>query len=334
MLKRSLIVFLLVPTLMLAVQPSRSVHGVLMTPEELSMFSALDVTDTTDSTSADKSKDGNGFVRALKAPFKAFGRLFGGKKKNDEGKLQRITEKDLKKFETVPARVVTDTKTTTEARTGTSSTTTVTNGSEYTAHFNSGRDLLNAGNLNGAITELSRAVALDSKSAEARNLLGVAYEANGMRDRALESFKAAVKADKDNSEYLNNYGFLLFKNNDFEEATKYLKRAAKLSPDNPRIWNNLGLAQCRRGKFDDAYESFAHAVGEFNGHQNIASQLLAHGYAKEAIKHLEIAHKMQPNSTDVLAKLVQLYQTTGRVSDAETARRSIIALQTSADAKK
>jgi Tfp pilus assembly protein PilF len=193
---------------------------------------------------------------------------------------------------------------------------------------------LNAGDVNGAITELSRAVALDSKSAEARNLLGVAYEANGMRDRALELFKSAVKADKDNSEYLNNYGFLLFKNNDFEEATKYLKRAAKLSPDNPRIWNNLGLAQCRRGKFDDAYESFAHAVGEFNGHLNIASQLLAHGYAKEAIKHLEIAHKMQPNSTDVLAKLVQLYQTTGRVSDAETARRSIVALQTSADAKK
>jgi Tfp pilus assembly protein PilF len=330
MLKRSLIVFLLVPTLMLAVQPGRSVHGIVMTTDELAMFSALDAPDT----SVEKSKDGNGFIRALKSPFKAFGRLFGGKKKNDDGKLQRITDKDLRKFETVPARVVTDTKTTTETRSGTSSTTTVTNGSEYSAHFNSGRDLLNAGNVNGAITELSRAVALDSKSAEARNLLGVAYEANGMRDRALESFKAAVKADKDNVDYLNNYGFLLFKNNDFEEATKYPKRAAKLAPDNPRIWNNLGLAQCRRGKFDDAYESFAHAVGEFNGHLNIASQLLAHGYAKEAIKHLEIAHKMQPNSTDVLAKLVQLYQTTGRVSDAETARRSIIALQTSADAKK
>jgi len=331
MLKRSLIVALLIPTLMLAVQPSRSVHGVVMTTDELAMFSALDVPDT---TSADKSKDGNGFIRALKAPFKAFGRLFGGKKKNDDGRLQRITEKDLRKFETVPGRVVTDTKTTTETRSGSSSTTTVIHSSDYAVHFNSGRDMLNAGDVNGAITELSRAVSLDSKSAEARNLLGVAYEALGMRDRALESFKAAVQADKNNADYLNNYGFLLFKNNDFEEATKYLKRAAKLSPDNPRVWNNLGLAQCRRGKFDDAFESFTHAVGEFNGHLNIASQLLAHGYAKDAIKHLEIAQKMQPNSTEVLAKLVQLYQTTGRVSDAETARRSIIALQTSADVKK
>lgn len=329
MFKRSLIVLLLVPTLMLAIQPGRPVHGVVMTADELAMFSAVDLPDTTE-----KSKDGNGFIRALKAPFKAFGRLFGGKKKSEEGKLQRITDKDLRKFETVPGRIVTDSKTTTETRTGTSSTTTVTNSSESSVHFNSGRDLLNAGDVNGAITELSRAVSLDSKSAEARNLLGVAYESKGMRDRALELFKAAVQADKTNVDYLNNYGFLLFKNNDFEEATKYLKRAAKLAPDNPRIWNNLGLAQCRRGKFDDAFESFAHAVGEFNGHLNIASQLLAHGYAKDAIKHLEIAQKMQPNSTDVLAKLVNVYEMTGRVSDAETARRSIIALQTSADVKK
>ncbi|HJY28830.1 MAG TPA: tetratricopeptide repeat protein [Pyrinomonadaceae bacterium] len=331
MFKRSLIVLLLVPTLMLAIQPSRPVHGVVMTTDELAMFGALDLPDT---TSAEKSKDGNGFMRALKAPFKAFGRLFGGKKKSEEGKLQRITDKDLRKFETVPARIVTDTKTTTEDRTGSSSTTTVTNSSEYSVHFNSGRGMLNAGDVNGAITELSRAVSLNSKSAEARNLLGVAYESKGMRDHALELFKSAVQADKTNVDYLNNYGFLLFKNNDFEEATKYLKRAAKLAPDNPRIWNNLGLAQCRRGKFDDAFESFTHAVGEFNGHLNIASQLLAHGYAKDAIKHLELAQKMQPNSTEVLAKLVNVYEMTGRVSDAETARRSIIALQTSADVKK
>jgi hypothetical protein len=35
-----------------------------------------------------------------------------------------------------------------------------------------------------------------------------------------------------------------------------------------------------------------------------------------------------------LSKLVSLYEMTGRVSDAETARRSIVALRTFADAKK
>jgi Flp pilus assembly protein TadD len=326
---RSLLVLFLVPILVIATQPGRTVHAVVMTPDELATLSSFDAPDGVEKS----EEDGNGFLRALKAPFKAIGRLFGGKK-NDEGKLQRISKKDLKKFESVPARVVTDTKTAQKARSDINRTTIVTSGSDYSVHVNSGRDLLNAGDVNGAITELSRAISLDPKSAEVMNLLGVAFEGKGLRDRALQSFKAAIQADKNNAEYLNNYGFLLFKNNDFEEATKYLKRAAKLAPNDARIWNNLGLAQCRRGKFDDAFDSFVRAVGEFNGHVNVAAQLLAHGYAKEATNHLEQAQRMQPNSADVLARLVRIYEMTGRVSDAETARRSIIALQTSADANK
>lgn len=328
---RSLLILFLVPILVLATQPVRSVHAVVMTPEELATLSSTDAPDGV----AKSEEDGNGFLRALKAPFKAIGRLFGGGKKNDDGKLQRISKKDLKKFESVPARTVTNTNVTrTQASTDANSVAIVTSGSEYSIHLSSGRERLNAGDFNTAITELSRAASLDPKSAEAMNLLGVAYEGKGLRDRALQSFKAAIQADKNNAEYLNNYGFLLFKNNDFEEATKYLKRAAKISPNDARIWNNLGLAQCRRGKFDDAFESFVRAVGEFNGHVNIAAQLLAHGYAKDATIHLEKAQKMEPNSTDVLARLVRVYELTGRVSDAETARRSIIALQTSADANK
>jgi Flp pilus assembly protein TadD len=283
-----------------------------MTPDELATLSSADAPD-----GVEKSEDdGNGFLRALKAPFKAIGRLFGGKK-NDDSKIQRISKKDLRRFESVPARAVTN---------GTAAPKEVSN--------DANRTIVTSGDFNAAITELSRAASLDPKSADAMNLLGVAFEGKGLRDRALQSFKAAVQADKNNAEYLNNYGFLLFKNNDFEDATKYLKRAAKLSPNDARIWNNLGLAQCRRGKFDDAFDSFVRAVGEFNGHVNIAAQLLAHGYAKEATNHLEKAQKMEPNSADVLARLVRVYEMTGRVSDAETARRSIIALQTSADANK
>jgi Flp pilus assembly protein TadD len=283
-----------------------------------------------DEANVSPKKSGNSFVRTIGAPFRAFARLFGGGKKNDQ-QARGSSNKDRAKFESTKVIRIKDARTPVE--TPAESTPPVSETAVDT-NLQRGRELLSAGDLNGAIAELSLAASGDSKSAEANNLLGIAYEGKGLRDRALEAFKAAVQADKKNAEYLNNYGFLLFKNSDLEDATKYLKRAAKLAPDNPRIWNNLGLAQCRRGKFDDAFESFTHAVGEFNGHLNIASQLLAHGYAKDAIKHLEIAQKMQPNSTEVLAKLVQLYETTGRVSDAETARRSIIALQTSADVKK
>ena len=336
MLKRSLVTLFLVITLVLAFQPGPRVQGVVMTPAELA---TLESTATPDEDSAEKpKKEGNGFLRALKAPFKAFGRLFGGKKKSENNELQRISEKDQKKFEIVPKVVINDARVTpTEASTKEASTAevkrTATN-SNYAMHLAKGRELLNAGDVNGAVGELTIAASIDPKSAETRNLLGVAYETKGLRRLALESFKAAVEADKNNAEYLNNYGFLLFKNGDNDTATKYLKRAAKLSPNDARVWNNLGLVQCQRRKFDDAFQSFVRAVGEFNGHVNLAAQLYAQGYAKEAIKHLELAQKMEPNSVDVLAKLVSLYEMTGRLTDAETARRSIVALRTFADANK
>src|SRR4030095_7202395 len=50
-------------------------------------------------TSTDSKKGGNKVVKALAAPFKAFGRLFGGHK--DKNKLERMTEKDAEKFESV-----------------------------------------------------------------------------------------------------------------------------------------------------------------------------------------------------------------------------------------
>lgn len=336
MLKRSLVILFLVPALVFTFLPDHRVYGVVMTPEELAV---LDSADAPDGSSTEQSKpEGNGFLRALKAPFKALGRVFGGGKKNeknDQSRIQRISESDAKRFESVPARIVTDTRAiSNDATTEGNRTTAGAAASEYSIHFNWGREKLNAGDLNNAIAELSLALSVQPKSAEVLNLLGVAYEAKGLRRRALESFKAAVEADKNSSDYLNNYGFLLFKNNDLEDATKYLKRAAKISPDDSRIWNNLGLVQSQRGKFDDAFKSFARAVGDFNAHLNIAAQLSTQGRAKDAIKHLETARELQPQSVDVLAKLVSLYELTGRVSDAEATRRSIVALKTFADAKK
>ena len=289
------------------------------------------VSDTVaDDAKSSQKKSGNGFVRVLGAPFRALGRLFGGGKKNDQ-QVRRSNDKDAAKFEATKVLRIKDARTPLETPVETQSPAT---GTTPDNALQKGRELLMRGDLNAAIAELTLAASLDSKSGAAKNLLGVAYEAKGLRDRALESFKAAIQIEKNNAECLNNYGFLLFKDSDFEDATKYLKRAVKLSPNDARIWNNLGLVLSQRGKFDEALQSFIRAGGEFDGHMNMAAQLSTRGYGKEAIKHLEKAQSLQPNSVDVLAKLVNLYELTGRRQDAETARRSIVALRTSAEANK
>jgi len=287
-----------------------------------------------DSANASTQKRGNGFVRALSAPFRALGRLFGGGSKKNEQQARRISKQDIEKFEGTKLTRIEDATTPVVAPPATPAPETPSSIAEFEDHLNNARQMLIAGDANGAINELTSATAINQKSAEANKLLGVAYEAKGWRDSALRSFEMAVTLDENNPEHLNNLGFLLYKNGDYERANRLLKRAAKIAQTNPRIWNNLALVQCERGKFDDAYESFVRAVGEYQGRMNVAAQLLQHGRAKDAIKHLEYAKSIQPNSTDVLNKLVSLYEMTGRVSDAETARRTLIALKTSAEANK
>lgn len=338
MLKRALIILSILIAIVVAAEPVQKVHGIIMTDGE---WLAMNTVNTPDVDGDTQKGNGNGFVRALKAPFKAFGRLFGKGKKN-ENKLERISETDAKKFESVQGSQVA--RTTTVEETGFSesareseATSFIGNNAEETlhamatVHLERGRVLLNNHDLNGAIAELSRAASANPNLSEASSLLGVAYWRKGLRDLAERSFENAVSVDNDNAQNnaqnLNNLGFLLYENGDYEKATKYLKRAAKLTPSDARIWNNLGLAQSERGRFDDAYESFARAQGEYKGHLNVAARLEHRGSTKKAIKHLEKAMAIQPNSPDILARLIELYDQTGNEKRALSARTSLETLR-------
>ena len=346
MLKRTLIILSMTIALVVAAEPLQTVQGVIMTGAEWVATNTVEPT----ANGQKVEGQGSGLLRALKAPFKTIGRLFGRGKK-DNNKLERISEKDTKRFESVPGVQVNKTTPAPEISSA-ENTSTETPGNSSTAantltagqspvdalqamaldHLEKGRALLSSHDLNGAIGELSQAASANPKLSEASTLLGVAYWRKGLRDLAERSFETAVHIEKDDAQNLNNLGFLLYENGDYENATKYLKRAAKLSPNDPRIWNNLGLAQSERGHFDDAYESFARAQGEFKGHLNVAARLERRGSNKKAIKHLEKAMALRPNSPEVLARLIELYDSTGDEKLAQSARGSLERLRTVATA--
>jgi Tfp pilus assembly protein PilF len=333
MTKRSLIVFALTLVLVTSAVPLRQVHGIMMTPEEVAMLNAASHDDD------GQSKGDNTFVKVLKAPIKAIGRIFGFGKK-DDNKLERLSRKDVKKFESVGAAKVVDARTTGFETPAAAPATENAPAAADTAlapgreNLERGRALLKSGNVNDAIAALSTAVATDPKLHEAYSLMGVAFELKGMRDRAFESFEKAVKADGDNAEYLNNLGFLHFKNGDNEKAAKYLKRAVKVAPQAQRYWNNLGLVQTQRAKFDEAYECFVHAVGEYEGHINVANRSQSMGYDKTAIKHLEQARVLRPATAEILLRLAVLYKRTGNDELAAEANAALVAAKSQANATK
>jgi tetratricopeptide (TPR) repeat protein len=337
MLKRLMIVLSIAALVIVVSEPRNMVHSSVMTEAELA---AVNETANNDDLQTEK-KSGNKFVRVVTFPFKAIGRLFGAGKK-DNNKFERLSEKDVKKFETAKFTRVVDARSTPAAPTSDGAAPAELPAGDTTSTLDSdqalariyladGRKAFNNNDVNGAIAALTHAISLDRKLYDAHNLLGIAYETKGLRGLALESLKASLKGDKDQPDHLNDYGYLLMKNGDYLRAIKYLKRAVKANADQ-RFLNNLALAQVHVGKFDEAYKNFERAMGEFDGRVNMATRLQRLGFDKEAIAHLEKARALQPNSMAVLAQLVSLYERTGRSAEAAEANGTLITLRTNAAA--
>jgi Tfp pilus assembly protein PilF len=247
------------------------------------------------SADAAPKKKGNRFMRMLKSPFKAVGKLIGGGDGGGDSKIARMTEKDADRFESVGVVRVEDR--TTERPAPAAEPVTARD------HLDRGRELLGENRLNEAIASLSTAASLDPKLSQAHSLLAVAYDRKGLRERAREEYARAVDVNESDAQAMNNLGYSLYLNGNYRAAVERLKRAAKLAPNDSRILNNLALAQVHLGKYDDAYKNFARD--------------------EKAAEHLEAARRIEPASANVLRQLAELYQRTGRADKAEEARHAL-----------
>jgi Tfp pilus assembly protein PilF len=252
-------------------------------------------------TGVSTDSKGNKVARVLAAPFKVFGKLFG----HNKNKLQRMTEKDADRFESVGVSRLSEDRYADQSK--------LISGSAQD-HLNAGRAFLKNQELNEAIAELSTAASLDPRLAEAHSLLAIAFDQKGLHDRARDSYEKAIKAQPQDAQALNNLGFSLYQSGNYRAAVDKLKRALKLAPADERILNNLGLALCRLGKFDDAYKNFARAGGELNGRINTATMLERLGRDDDAIRYYEAAKRIDPNNAVAAHRLTDLYQRTGKVA--------------------
>jgi Flp pilus assembly protein TadD len=264
---------------------------------------------------AKPKKKGGLFGKIFKAPLRAVGKIFG---KGGDGRVARMTEEDGERFESVGVMRVEDR----DNRRPTVSD----EGGSARDYMERGRAHLEAGRLNEAVAELSRAASLDPKLSQAHSLLAVAYDRKGLRDRAEDSYRRAIDVNDRDPEALNNLGYSLYLGGNYRAAVDRLKKAARLAPNDTRILNNLALAQVRLGKYDDAYKNFARAGGEFNGHANVAALLIRAGREEKAVEHLEHARRLRPDSQNVLRQLAEAYERAGRGDKAADARETLAAI--------
>ncbi|HVF86445.1 MAG TPA: tetratricopeptide repeat protein [Pyrinomonadaceae bacterium] len=322
--KRTIIAILLAFTISVGVTALWSAEGDEREGDTATNIVAVNESPSGEVEAETPKKKGNRFARLFKAPFKAVGRVFGGGGDRD-GRMGRLSEKDVAKFESVGVVRVDDARNEEER---------LWEGDDTArGHLGRGRAHLEGGRYNEAIAELSRATSLDPRLAQAHSLLAVAFERRGLHDRAKDSYERSIKINDDDPQALNNIGYSLYINGNYRAAIERLKRAAKLAPGDERILNNLALAQSRLGKYDDAFKSFARAGGELNGRMNTAALLERAGRDEEALKHYEAARRLEPSSATLLRRLAEVYERTGRHGQAEAARHDLNVFSSSETAK-
>ncbi len=212
------------------------------------------------------------------------------------------------------------------------------------------RRSLESGDLARAERELQQVLQANPRSAEAHFLLGVTYSQKGDPTKAKASLLQALKLQPNSIPALNNLGVNALQRGDEAGAESYFQRTLKLAPNDPDAAFNLGLLDLKYKRFSQAAERLskvtatrpddlavlhglleAHmalaspaAVGETTSrilklapkdprfYFQLASALSEKGFHEPALRVLESARSLWPDSSDAAYNLAVVSFRAGR----------------------
>src|SRR5262249_19589397 len=117
-----------------------------------------------------------------------------------------------------------------------------------------GRCLLDLKRIDDGLTICLRARDLDPANAEITNTIGMAYQALGQHEKAIEAFDEAIESRKNFVEALNNKAISLGFFRRWGEALQLLEEALQLLPTHVPALINKALYLFALHRFDEAFE--------------------------------------------------------------------------------
>jgi tetratricopeptide (TPR) repeat protein len=121
---------------------------------------------------------------------------------------------------------------------------------EYAVRFVLARCFAMQHDVDAAIAEYERVIALKPDLFEAHYDLGSLYEQQGKHDAALQEFSKAAELHPDDPEVQYDAGAILFRQQQFERARPYLEKAAELDSTNAQAHKALGFINLQSEKKD------------------------------------------------------------------------------------
>jgi Tfp pilus assembly protein PilF len=187
------------------------------------------------------------------------------------------------------------------------------------AYTNLGSAYQKMGQLDRAMENYEKAIALDPNDYLAYTNRGVIFDKIGEFDRALESYNKAVLSNPEDYKPYFNRGLLYDKMGRTTDAIDDFEMAKRLNMKDPRIvaWahNNLGILYCKIGMYDQSIADFNIAVSidpdnpiTFN---NRGFTYAFSGQDKKAIEDFSRAIMLDPNYANVYFQRGNAYLRTG-----------------------
>ncbi len=162
--------------------------------------------------------------------------------------------------------------------------------------------------------------------AERYYVRGQELQDNGKSLEATVMFRDAYKLEPNRSEYATTYAEGLLQTGNYGEATRILEGFVANSPYDLEAYNLLGKAHLLNGRIEDAQQAFSLAI-PVSVLNNYATTLKKMGRIEEAERIFLVALSLNPNDSDLLFNLGNLYNSTTALQKAKNAYEQAIALR-------
>ena len=171
-------------------------------------------------------------------------------------------------------------------------------------HYNTGIELGNKNDREGAIAEFKLAIAEHPTFTHAFNELGVQYLKLGKLEDADAAFQGALKIQPESFPALINRGIANVMMKRYGEAVPILRKALKSHEQSAVGHYFLGQALANLGLFDDAEKELLKALELGKEEMKEAHRILAiiyssRGAKQKAVNELEAYLKLAPNTPDL-----------------------------------
>ncbi len=120
--------------------------------------------------------------------------------------------------------------------------------------------LLNTNNLEEAVQEFERAIAINKNIADLHLFLGVAYKAQERYDLAQEALLLAYSLNPTDTASLIELSRAYFSDGRYAQASQYAEEAVKIEPENPHRHGYLGITYYKQLEYPKAIDALVFAV--------------------------------------------------------------------------